>query len=395
MRILLLSTRYLPDLAGGVENRFHAMARAALARGWSVTAVATNAYSGLAPAAYELDGVRIQRIAWPEGVDPVGPAARPVIAKALAPFERPDVIWSSNGALALGAQAVFRGAPVVYSPGHTEPLGLQQRLRRAAGRLRSEGWRWTVAQWRREAVADQAIRRSWRTLLGSEQERHYIQAGRGDWPGLHVARRGVTFADWAPARARPPRCDQGPLRALIACRLTAAKNVEHALQALAAAPPEVTLTVCGGGPHEADLRLLAKQLALGDRLTFAGFRRDMPAVYRDADVFIMSSHREPYGNTVLEALASGVPVLMRRPCPPRVVIGGFADLADCPGCLVYDTDDVAGLAAHLSRLAANRAELHQRSSAGVAWAAHRDWGQCIGDYLPSAAAEGKPGIRTS
>jgi len=56
---------------------------------------------------------------------------------------------------------------------------------------------------------------------------------------------------------------------------------------------------------------LAKQLGISDRVAFTGAytQEEAPTIYRDADAYVMTKHNDPCPNTVLEALACGLPVL--------------------------------------------------------------------------------------
>jgi UDP-glucose:(heptosyl)LPS alpha-1,3-glucosyltransferase len=56
----------------------------------------------------------------------------------------------------------------------------------------------------------------------------------------------------------------------------------------------------------------ARRLGVGDRLLWLGARPDVERLYAAADVVALPSRYEPFGNVVLEALASGVPVLTSR-----------------------------------------------------------------------------------
>jgi glycosyltransferase involved in cell wall biosynthesis len=60
------------------------------------------------------------------------------------------------------------------------------------------------------------------------------------------------------------------------------------------------------------LRATAAELGLGQRLVFAGARRDMPATFKALDVFVLSSRHEGFGRVVAEAMAAGVPVIVTR-----------------------------------------------------------------------------------
>jgi mannosylfructose-phosphate synthase len=81
--------------------------------------------------------------------------------------------------------------------------------------------------------------------------------------------------------------------------------------------------VIGGGsrdpkPHEIDVKKslveLVDALSLGDRVTFTGYipDEDLDSYYRNARVFVLPSKYEPFGMTVLEAMACGTPVVATR-----------------------------------------------------------------------------------
>ena len=61
-----------------------------------------------------------------------------------------------------------------------------------------------------------------------------------------------------------------------------------------------------------ELRATAARLGLGQRLVFAGARRDMPATFKAFDVFVLSSRHEGFGRVVAEAMAAGVPAVVSR-----------------------------------------------------------------------------------
>ncbi len=75
--------------------------------------------------------------------------------------------------------------------------------------------------------------------------------------------------------------------------------------------PNATLTIAGTGPEENELVALAEELKLTDRVTLAG-RVDtaqMPTLYRSTHIMLNPSQVDNMPNSILEALASGVPVV--------------------------------------------------------------------------------------
>jgi glycosyltransferase involved in cell wall biosynthesis len=85
----------------------------------------------------------------------------------------------------------------------------------------------------------------------------------------------------------------------------------HAFVAVRAKFPGTTLTVAGSGPRQADLALLAEQLGIAADVTFTG-RIDnerIASLYRSADVLLNPSRVDNMPNSLLEAMASGVPIV--------------------------------------------------------------------------------------
>ncbi len=69
------------------------------------------------------------------------------------------------------------------------------------------------------------------------------------------------------------------------------------------------LAIIGGGPLLADLRALAETLKISELTYFPGSLDIIPEVLRSLDIFVLPSLNEGISNTILEAMASGVPVL--------------------------------------------------------------------------------------
>jgi glycosyltransferase involved in cell wall biosynthesis len=146
------------------------------------------------------------------------------------------------------------------------------------------------------------------------------------------------------------------------------KNLSTLLSALALTPADVRLVIVGeaGWVDDAPARL-ARELGVGDRLTFAGRVDDaaLDALYRGARALLLPSLDEGFGLTVLEAMARGTPVLCSD-VPALREIGAEAALYHAPL-------DATALAARLQLLwndAALRADLAGR---GIARSAEFSW----------------------
>ena len=75
-------------------------------------------------------------------------------------------------------------------------------------------------------------------------------------------------------------------------------------------------TIAGDGPYRSALEMLASECDVEDRIVFAGRTdgNETAELYRSADIFAFPSYKEGMPNAVLEAMASGLPVVMKRSC---------------------------------------------------------------------------------
>ena len=109
---------------------------------------------------------------------------------------------------------------------------------------------------------------------------------------------------------RPERAVDRPLLIAIG-RLTEQKDYPTMFEALRRVEhtPEPVLWIMGSGELEADLKALAAQMGLEERIVFQGFRRDVLAYAQVADVMVLSSAWEGFANVIVEAMAMGTPVV--------------------------------------------------------------------------------------
>ncbi len=111
----------------------------------------------------------------------------------------------------------------------------------------------------------------------------------------------------APVRAVAPEWDF-----FAAGRLHEQKDYPTLLRALAEVRktrPGATLAIAGDGPERRALESLAGRLRVASNVTFLGLREDVPALMTRARCFVMSSRYEGSSNSLLEALATGTPVV--------------------------------------------------------------------------------------
>ena len=127
---------------------------------------------------------------------------------------------------------------------------------------------------------------------------------------------GKKPASTPPANShRPPRC-------ISTSQLNADKghaDVLDALAELAGRGVNLTYHVVGTGRIADQLRTKAQDLDLGDRVIWHGFQTDVRALLRQADIFLLPSHREGLPNALLEAMAEGLICVARN-------VGGVAEV---------------------------------------------------------------------
>ncbi|MBX3538620.1 MAG: glycosyltransferase [Chelatococcus sp.] len=123
------------------------------------------------------------------------------------------------------------------------------------------------------------------------------------------------------AGAAIPRRDAG--RIVTMGRLSAEKGHRDLIHAMALMPQDINwqLFIVGEGRERPHLERLAARLGLGDRITFAGYAHDPFAWFQRAELAVSSSLYEGFGNSLVEALACGTPVVATD-CPygPREIL---------------------------------------------------------------------------
>lgn len=143
------------------------------------------------------------------------------------------------------------------------------------------------------------------------------------------------------------RSSDSGFRVLVVGRLAPQKRIDVALRAFAVArQPGWHLDIYGVGDLEPELRGLTTELGLDDAVTYRGFTVDLDDAYRSADVLLLTSDFEGFGNVIIEALARGTRVVSTdAPYGPRFIMEGIR------GCELVPLGDVDAIAAALRRVA--------------------------------------------
>ena len=226
-------------------------------------------------------------------------------------------------------------------------------------------------------IAVPAARRATRVLTVSHDAARALERGLGLPPDrIDVAPHGVQPPDRAASEAgganvrRRFGLGAGPVILCVA-QLRPYKNQEALVRALARMSDSSTQLVLVGAPTEygESLHMLARELRLTDRIVFTGWQEDavLADLFREAQVFALTTQREGFGLPVLEAMAHGVPVVCSDLDVLREVGGDAA--------IFVDVEDAATLSDALDRVLRDtelREDLVSRGrlrAAAASWAA--------------------------
>jgi glycosyltransferase involved in cell wall biosynthesis len=181
--------------------------------------------------------------------------------------------------------------------------------------------------------------------------------------------RGVDIERFSPAKA-DRTAFPGAIKVLYAGRLTREKGVDLLAESFIRAhrlEPRLHLLLAGGGPEEPELRQ-----RLGGRATFLGWLggEELARAYASSDLFLFCSRTDTYGQVVLEAAASGLPVVAVAEGGPAALVEDRATGLLCPP----DPDRLAGA---VLRLGASPALRRRMGAAGIAAARRRSWEQAM------------------
>lgn len=166
-----------------------------------------------------------------------------------------------------------------------------------------------------------------------------------DWHKIRIIHCGVTPGKYVGTRSKEETSD---VRLLFVGRLDPVKGLRVLLAAMHRLLPEIPtlhLTLVGDGPDRANLE--AEAASLGDRVTFTGYLSQDAVAQKmqDSDVFVLPSFAEGVPVVLMEAMASGCPVIATQVAGVgELVEPGIHGLLVAPGDLDALTDAIRTLA---------------------------------------------------
>ena len=317
------TTRVIPALLSLLER---------LARRHDVHVVALRQEA--APGTWPLLGATIHNLGMPDTGLPLTGLLRfaPRLSRLLSvlgPFDVVQAFWANTPALLAAFAARHHRLPLVVHIAGGELAALPE--------IGYGGWLHRRERWKTRL----ALRRAARVTAGSIFLQHL------------AASRGIT-AEVVPLGVDPSLFPPGPLREGKALRLlhvaslNAVKDPSTLLRALrrvADAEPDVRLDVAGEDTLGGAVQAEADRLGLSRNVACHGFlpQDRLWPLYRDADLFIVSSRHEAQCVSLLEAACCGIPTV-------GTAVGLVADLAPGAAAAVPVGDDAALAAAILTLL---------------------------------------------
>lgn len=314
MKILIISHEY-PPIGGGGANACFFLTREFAGRGHGVTVI-TAQYAGTAQDGTTAEGARIIRVpcrrknkeksSFAEMLSYLSGAWKS--ADALLKKERFDVCLTffgiPSGPLALYLKKKYR-LPYVVRFGGGDIPGAQKRFKYLY------------------AVLAPAVRAVWKNashLVANSEGLRKRALAFEDRYAVDIIENGVDNSFFVPAGRRE---ESDRITVLFVSRLISGKGLQYLIPALPGIEERVRretgrsvrLVIVGDGPYRADLEELTAKAGAGGLVRFEG-RKDREQVrryYQAADLFVLPSLSEGMPNVVLEAMASGLPVVM-TPC---------------------------------------------------------------------------------
>ncbi len=375
LRVALFTDTYPPQL-NGVSRTLERLVRAVSARGGTAR-VYTTTDPGVRPG--ERDDALWRRPSIPFWAYPQLRITAPILGKAYRDLGRwqPTLIHAATPfGMGLAGRSCARalGVPLVTSY-HTS-FNEYARFYHL-GALSKPGWafiRWFHNGGERTYVPTRAVLEELRSL-GFERLALW---GRGVEP--HRFNPAFRASTW---RARLGADDDTVVVAYVG-RLAAEKGLDTAVAAMhrVSAGPfgpaarggrRVVFALAGDGPYAAHCRRVAPP---PPTTHFVGRLegRALSEFYASADVFVFPSATDTFGNVLLEAMASGVPVIGADAGPTREILAHG-------GGMTVPRGDAEALAAAIETLAVDPARRAAIGAAGVTYAASRSWDRIFDDLM--------------
>ena len=165
--------------------------------------------------------------------------------------------------------------------------------------------------------------------------------------GIDLTKFGSAQVDKS-AKRRELGVPEGATLLLSVGELNKNKNHETVIQAIA--DLDVYYAIAGKGDLHDDLQLMIDNLGLTSRVKLLGYREDVAELYKVADVYVLPSFREGLNVSIMEAMASGLPIACSN-------IRGNVDLVDKNGGVLFAPGDIIDCKAAICKILSSEMQL--------------------------------------
>lgn len=222
-----------------------------------------------------------------------------------------------------------------------------------------------------------ALKSTKQIIAVSEQvKQELVQDGKIESQRISVITNGVDLAEFYPRSLNRLDFNLNPniTYALFAGDLKSSrKNLDTVLAAMAKVE-DINLLVLGSA-EKSKYPNLANELGIRDRVHFLGYRTDIAEIMSLADMFIFPSRYEPFSLVVLEAMATGLPVITSSKCGVVELLSGDTAV------VIEDPDDTLTLIKALHELVSDKEILKKMALSAREDALKNSWGNMSAKYL--------------
>ncbi len=368
LRVLHVVPSYYPAVRyGGPIRSVHALCAALVSRGHSVSVYTTNIDGDddsdvPLEMPVDMDGVLVhyfpvsilQRLCW-------SPSLARCLRRTVSSFDLVHLhsvfLWPTYGA----ARAAHRaGVPYLMSP---RGMLVGDVIRRKS--------RWVKSAWI-QLIERRSLACASRVHVTAEIERNEIKALGLKLPSIFCVPNGVNWPRRHSALSAGPFAGLARPYALFLSRINRKKGLDLLIRSWKWVP-DLVLVVAGNDDEEgylSALKTLAESEGVTHRVRFLGLVQDEHkwALYENAEMFVLPSHSENFGNVVAEAMAMACPVVIT----PDV---GLAKLVAEVGAGVVTTNEPRALARAIAKLHHNESQRRRCGFLGRRAAIERlSWG---------------------
>ncbi|GLS89029.1 hypothetical protein GCM10007916_00960 [Psychromonas marina] len=302
LKVILTSNMYLPN-TGGIENSLNALAKVGASKGDEITIITSNIFEGNdnLPSGLELNnGFKVRRYNTSSSGNKVIRVFQ-YIHSAIKTYrdgykESKDTIiiaryhWNVIFAFLAGFRDIRYVVPGVVK------FQNNKKNRKDIKKFSS------IVE---HLIQKLALKISSNIFVFSKSMKNQVTEVCSNISVQQVS-PGVDFSRF---EMKPFNPSQNTVNLLTVSRLVSAKGINYAIEAMAYLPSHYKLQIVGDGPDDKILKGLCKKLDLEDRVSFLGKQSKPEELYRSSDVFLLPSIYEPFGQTILEASVSGLPVV--------------------------------------------------------------------------------------